>query len=280
MIHKLIMENWRRFVNEEFDWDDLESYENPRRSFKNYGNTGREKAELEADRDFKREWNSKADHDFFNKEVIKVHWVGAFGGKFALKFGSGKDKNTNPEILINIKTWGDISSAHKDELSCVGYLAPPVGGSGAASAPYGFMVDGWVSYASSGDAQTEWTSRAKATDIKKYSSSGLPKRASSEQRSNAMYGKDDFVEPQDSPDGYNELTVDNWKATAIILDINNDWWKWVFKRQRAPGSGYIADNQKARKEELAAIIEYCRSNGMKLLDTNLQPIQSMGDLNV
>ena len=52
-------------------------------------------------------------------------------------------------------------------MSCVGYLKPPFQDEAGATAPYGLLIKGYVSYASSTDAQTEWSSTATKDDIEK-----------------------------------------------------------------------------------------------------------------
>ena len=249
MKHKLIMENWRHFINEE-EQDD---------SWKYYGEKGRSDAQLKADRDWKREWNSKADQDFFRNEVKKVHWVG----------GVHKDSSPNtmePQFFNDLKSWGNVTSMHKDELSCVGYLGLPMQDS--MNMVLGLLVDGYTSYAAAGDIQTEWTSTAGEEDIKKHASSGLAKRANI--KDNAMYDKETFVEPMQSPGGYNELIVDNWKAVGVVLNVNHRYFKWMHKNMKSKKYQTI---KAIRQKEVKDILEHCKSIGIPLLDVSLNPIE-------
>jgi len=249
MKYKLIMENWRRFINEEVQDD----------SWKYYGDKGRSDTQLKVDRDWKREWNSKADHDFFKNEVKKVHWIG------------GVHKTHSPaaqeaQLIGDLKSWGNITSIHKDELSCIGYLDLPIqDGLGMA---LGLLVDGYTSYAAASDIQTEWTSAAEEEDIERYGSSGLPKRANIKDK--AMYNKETFVEPMQSSGGYNELIVDNWKAVGVILKVNHRYFKWMYKNMNSEKYKNI---KALRKKEIKDILAYCRSIGVPLLDINLNPIE-------
>jgi len=243
------MENWRRFVNEEVQDDSL----------KYYGDEGRSDAQLRADRDWKREWNSKADQDFFKNEVKKVHWV---GGVHKVADSSAQE----PQLIGDLKSWGNITSTHKDELSCIGYLGLPMEDS--LGMALGLLVDGYTSYAAAGDIQTEWTSTAEEEDIEKHASSGLAKRANI--KDNAMYDKETFVEPSQSPGGYNELIVDNWKAVGVVLKVKHRYFKWMYKNMKAEKFRNI---KAIRQKEIKDIMEHCRSMGIPLLDASLDPIE-------
>ena len=259
MKHKLIMENWRRYLLKE-DGEDADS-------FMKYGEKGRAKDVLQKDRDFKREWNAKADHDFFNN-VIKIHWVGAYGSELSAEIerAGGKPARNQP-IFDSLRAWGDLTSINKDEISCVGYVDAAeipdtaIGSDSRIKPPYGFLIDGYVSYASRHDARTEWTSLADEEDIQHHAGSGLPKRADKSRQVHAMYGEEDFGDIYES--GYNELIVDNWRVSGIILDMNTRYWH-VLKRK--------AKSQEVRADELSNIKEYCVNIGIDLFDINLTPI--------
>jgi|9_EtaG_2_1085328.scaffolds.fasta_scaffold02965_4 hypothetical protein len=251
---KLILENWRKFLLQE-DQDD---------SWKYYGKKGRDKKQLQTDRDWKKQWNSKADQNFFKNKVKKVHWIGG------VHFSPGP-RGTEFEVLPKIKSWGNLSKTHKDELSCIGYTKLPLRDDmSGLSLPAGILVDGYTSYAASGDIQSEWSSSADEKDKKTHSGSGLPKRANI--KNNAMYDEKTFVEPVNSEGGYNELIVDNWKGIAIVINLKSKYFKLLSKKPISRGRR--AQAQKARKEELKQIIEYCKSTNMKVVDMNLQEIKA------
>ena len=247
MKHKLIMENWRQYLKEDESW-------------RYYGDEGRGEERVQTDRDWKREWNIKADQGFFKNEVKKVHWIGGVHTVYS-------PNSLEFLLLPKIKSWGNLSSVHKDEISCVGYLNLPLNDNFSYGIPIGILVDGHTSYAASGDVQTEWTSTADEKDIQKYSASGLPKRANI--KDNAMYDRESFVEPRDSESGYNELIVDNWKGVALVLDINNKYFKWMYKNMKSKKYRNI---KLSRQQEIKEIFEHCKAMGILLLDKSLQNI--------
>lgn len=239
-------------------------------SFQYYGPAGRSKEQLGKDRAFKKEWNKNADHKFFNDQVIKIHWIGAFGGALSqVAAVMGADKNQTSAVLKDIMKRNDINNKiNKYEMSCVGYLKPPFQDEAGATAPYGLLIKGYVSYASSTDAQTEWSSTATKDDIEKYSGSGLPKRPLI--KSGAMYGAADFVEPHEAPQGYNELIVDNWQTVAVIVNLQAKWWKSL--QPRYAESRRYRKIIPLRKNEIKNIVKFCNSNGVNVVDQNLRPI--------
>ena len=253
---KLLLENWREYLNEDYQ---EAGYQDPS-SFKHYGEKGREEKELETDRDFKREWNKKADHKFFNDDVIKVHWIGGFGGE---NLNACKTK-PEPCLLNTIKSW--ISNQNpKNELSVVGYYKTKP--SENPLSVVGVLIEGYVSYASSEDAATEWTSYADEEAREKHAGSGLPKRAMVK---SPVFGPEDFVEPGLR---HNELIVDNWRVKGIILDTDFSrvfgYWS-ILNRKPRPR---IQSVQQAKKKEFEDIIEFCRANNIKVYDTNLKELQ-------
>ena len=254
---KLLLENWRKYLNEDYRET---GYKDPS-SFKHYGEKGRGAPELEADRDFKREWNKKADHKFFNDEVIKVHWIGGFGGE---NLNSCKRK-PEPCLLNIIKSWVN-SQNPKNELSVVGYYKTKP--SESALSVVGVLLDGYVSYASSEDAATEWSSYADEEAREKHAASGLPKRAMVK---SPMFGPEDFVEPGLK---HNELIVDNWRVKGIILDTvfsrPFSYWKIISTKPR-PRTQQV---YQAKKKEFEDIKEFCRANGIKVYDMNLKELKN------
>ena len=252
---KLLLENWRKFLKEDYQET---GYKDPS-SFRHYGEKGREASEIESDRDFKREWNRKANHKFFNDDVIKVHWIGAFGGG---NLNACKRK-PEPCLLNNIKSW--VSSQNpKNELSAIGYYKTKP--SETPLSVVGVLLDGYVSYASSEDAATEWSSYADEEAIEKHAGSGLPKRAMVK---SPMFGPEDFVEPALR---HNELIVDNWEVKGIILDtdFSRSFSYWNILARKSIGTQQV---YQAKKKEFRDIIEFCRANGIKVYDMNLKELQ-------
>ena len=131
----------------------------------------------------------------------------------------------------------------------------------------GILMEGYVSYASSEDAATEWSSYADEDARKKHAGSGLPKRPMVK---SPMFGPEDFVEPVVS---HNELIVDNWRVEGIILDtdFSRSFSYWgILNLKENPRRQPI---QQAKKKEFRDIIEFCRSNGIKVYDMNLGEIE-------
>ena len=254
---KLIMENWRKYLNEDYQ----ETGRKDPEPFKHYGEKGRSASEIESDRDFKREWNRKANHKFFKYDVVKVHWIGAFGGK---KLNTCKRK-TEPCLLNSIKSW--VSSQNpKNELSVVGYYKTKPAETPLSVA--GAVVDGYVSYASNKDAATEWSSYADVHAREKHAASGLPKRAMVK---SPMFGPEDFVEPSNQ---HNELIIDNWKVKGIILDtdFSRHFSYWgILAHTPRPRTQPI---HQAKKKEFKDIIKFCRANGIKVYDMNLKELST------
>ena len=252
---KLILENWNNFLNEQ--------------SFEKYsGPEARSEKDFEADRDFKRNWNSKADHDFFKNDVTKIHFVGAFAKNLK---GRAKVLPT-PELLTNLQNF--IKSGNsKNELSAVGYYkqTPSKGGS---LSPIGVIIDGRTTFASSTDASTEFTSKATPQDKQKFSSSGLPKRpaVSLGLDPNLMYGAETFSEPVNS---HNELIVDNWKPIGII--INTNWEELRYGSYFSPYAQKILTGKTVRgsdfrEQEFKDILKYAKTLNLPVYNFNMEKI--------
>ena len=252
---KQLLENWKKYLNEDYQ---VTGYKDPT-SFKHYGEKGRKEKELEADRDFKREWNKDANHKFFNDDVTKVHWIGAFSG------ANLKSCKRKPEpCLLNIIKSFISDQNSKNELSVIGYYKTKP--SESPLSVVGALIDGYVSYASSEDAATEWSSYADEEARKKHAGSGLPKRATVK---SPMFGPEDFVEPALR---HNELIVDNWSVKGIILDTDFSrafsYWSVLARRARPK----LQALQQAKKKEFKDIIEFSRANGIKVYNLELKEI--------
>ena len=118
----------------------------------------------------KRLWNKHADLNFFNdpKELFVWHYLGYFSYSKSLSDYFPLDK-------VKIGAVPGIDIPARDELSCFGKIVsdmtnPPDEG------PYFTFKEYRVTFASKGDAETEWISRASPEDIERFKSSGLRKR--------------------------------------------------------------------------------------------------------
>ena len=222
----------------------------------------RDPAYLEIDRAWKGYWHEEADHKFFNNDVIKVHWAGAFGTSFDSKARAG-GKYPKALILPHLQGWPFGKKRNKDEISTIGYYKSNPSQTDRIGV-YGLIIGGWVSYASSKDAETEWTSKAGESDIKKHKQSGLPKRPANQV--NAMYGKQDFVEPIET---HNELIVDNWSIRGVILDFEHRYWGCL------GGCGNSEERRKVKESknlELQQIVKFTRDLGIPLFDQSMKRI--------
>jgi hypothetical protein len=118
----------------------------------------------------KRLWNKHADLSFFNdpKELFVWHYLGYFSDNKSLY-------DYFPLDNVEVGAVPGIDLPARDELSCYGKIVtdgmrPPDEG------PYFTFKKYRVTFASKGDAETEWISRASPEDIERFKSSGLRKR--------------------------------------------------------------------------------------------------------
>lgn len=235
----------------------------------------RSQKEIEGDQSAKEYFRLNADHDFFNNEVVKIFWNGAVEKNWLTKELAKAEKDPNKkDVIIKFIEWADgkfnIGALNRNEMSCVGHLktTPYVSPLGI----FGYVLDGWVTYASAGDAQSEFTSVATKKDIEYYKHSGLPKRPNIKSR--IMLDRDSFVEPDDAAGGgegmgdkrYNELLIDNSKITAVVMDFNHSYWKSFDSPDKFPVTA------KNRQKEILKIKAWCDSKGFGFLDTMLKPI--------
>lgn len=223
-------------------------------SFKTYSDKPEENIEarsaeqLRTDKDFKKEWNRKADHDFFDKELVKIHYVGGFTGNHCSRDSEGAC------ILDKLKKFK--LTKNKNEMSVVGYLPPIFPLEKNVLTMLALIIDGKVTYAAAKDTETEYTSQATDKDKKKFASSGLQKRASvslkPQLKDLAIYNKQDFVQKTSSEE-HNELVMDNFRVSGILIDLSNDYFS----------NEEMVEN---RIEELKDIGDWCNQNGMGFYD--------------
>lgn len=254
--------------------DSYKTYTNPKAKEKKEIQP-RTTKQIETDKGTKDYWRRNADHDFFNNKVLKVFWNGAVEANW-LKINSVKKAlQPNANVVFGFIEWADekfnIGALNKNEMSCVGYHKTKP--SAAVLGIFGYVLDGYVTYASSGDAQSEFTSQASKEDEDFYKQSGLPKRPNIKTR--IMLGEKSFVEPNEAAGGgegmgdqrYNELLIDNSKITDVIMDLNHVYWK-------------ARENPKVREsrnQELRKIKKWCESKNFGFLDPDLNEIEVPND---
>ena len=182
--------------------------------FSHYKARREDKPRTQAEREIKRIWSQHADHDFFDKELRKVHVVEAYG----MAGGYGGSQVQRFEAFLK----GINSKSNMNELSTTGLL-PGEGFTGYDLGDIGIRVEGHVTFAGSGDLLTQWLSDANEEDIAHHISSGLPKRPYVENLNNVLYmmvlnRKDWLKDRKKAGEGeYFEVIIDNWRPVAICL---------------------------------------------------------------
>jgi len=155
-------------------------------------------------RDVKRAWAAEADHRFIDS-LIKIHWTG------------GLDWENKLRNFLNL--------SGKNEISTSGYLP----GSNKFSSSWGtvgVIVKGRTTLASNdmNTVNSGYHGQAPPEALKKYASSGVPKRPLSFRGPEAWGGgSGKYILDRDSFDPYesrrSEFIVDNWKPVGIIVDL-------------------------------------------------------------
>lgn len=155
-------------------------------------------------RKIKSDWNSHADHSFFQdpKKLQVIHYLGYYSGGQSLVDYFPEGKVTPGKIA-------GIDIPNRNELSCFGYTPPgnPEVFMQNASGPYFTFKKYRVTFVSNVDAATERLSNATAKDIERMRGSGLAKRPA------ALTGDQNFPIDAEDLEGYNtleEVVIDNW----------------------------------------------------------------------
>lgn len=135
----------------------------------------------------REKWSEYADRDFIQGFAL-IHWV-----------GNSEDGISNLEQLL-----GD--SRHEVEISTQGYQDDKslVDNPRWLKAKFGVLVDGRVNLASNEDIQTNQWHGLQEDDVVK-------RRKYTEWANRLMTNEENCVSPY-------EFTVDNWKATGIVID--------------------------------------------------------------
>jgi hypothetical protein len=243
-----------------------------KRTFRLYsGSTGgdqpdhaRSQEQFKADKDFKKQWNKLADHNFFNNDLVKIHYVGGFAG------ASCRSKSPADCMYDILMKW-NAGKVNKNEISTVGYLPPLFPIKNHILSNLALKLDGYVSYAGSKDSQTEWTSWASELDKQNHQSSGLQKRAAvslaPELAKQIMLNKEDFISKSSSEE-YNEIILDNFKISGVVIDLETNYF------EPSKRTNLLV----ARGQELKKIKEWCQKNGLSFHTMDGQDLMAVTEL--
>lgn len=154
-------------------------------------------------RELKSLWNQHADHSYFQdpSKLFVRHYLGLYSENNELTDYFPREKTVPGNVP-------GIDFPNKDELSCFGTpverSSPPAGTRGRAFFTFKKYR---LTFAASTDAATERLSYATPAEIRRYKSSGLPKRP-------AAYMKLDQIPIDQEEVGENrvleEVIIDNW----------------------------------------------------------------------
>jgi hypothetical protein len=232
------------------------------------------------EKEIKRIWAEEVEiegsRSFFDKTLIKVHWVGGYKRE-------GAGPGTPFEIALNfLKSHPNRRS--KDEISCFGYTpAQAIDAMPNPTPTVGIIIKGYTTYASAADAGTHMTSRATDAERMKHAGSGLHKRPGSLALPPKL-AQDMIVDEESWANAmrvYHELIVDNWSIDGIIIVSYQKMIDAMNREIKSSGYGkerqILADKiaEKARKEfqELGRLAE---ETGIPFYDLNLKPIDFSG----
>ena len=177
-----------------------------------YSSRDANKQRVENEKELKRIWAEEVkiegSRKFFDEDLIKAHWLGAYTPSKA----HHADGN---ELIRDAMQF--IKTATKDEISCYGYL--PESAFKLAPRPVGVIIEGWTTFAFGVDAATHMTSRGTAADRAKKSRGRLHKRPTSVQ---PEFGSEMMITDRASwirgAEGKDhELTVANWRVTGVVV---------------------------------------------------------------
>jgi len=155
-------------------------------------------------RDVKRAWAAEADHRFIDS-LIKIHWTGGLDWEKKLR--------------------NFLKLSGKNEISTSGYL-PGSNKFVSSWGTVGVIVKGRTTLASNdmNTVNSGYHGQVEPETLKKYASSGVPKRPLSFRGPSAWGGgSSKYILDRDSFDPResrrSEFIVDNWKPVGIIVDL-------------------------------------------------------------
>ena len=232
------------------------------------------KQRVSNEKELKRIWAGEVEIEgsrpFFDRTLIKVHWVGGY------VVGAGESVNPFNTALRFIKS--QPKGRVRDEISCFGYT--PSQGIDHKPTSVGVIIKGYTTYASAQDAATHMTSRATDVDRRKHSGSGLHKRPLMGHPSNVAQNMIVDEESWSSATrAYHEVIVDNWVVGGIIIPS--------FQQMVDAFKGNISGIGRERRDEVDKKVEEAKRNfqelgrvasetGIPFYDDKLQPFDFSG----
>lgn len=194
-------------------------------------------------RSFKRFWNERADHNYFDT-ITCVHWINYVANHKSsgrtYKSALQRILKGNPPIYPN--------KISKNEFSTIGYQSGEISGKGTGIV--GLKIKNRrITFAAIVDSWTEYNHGTSAELKDHYKSSGLPKRPFLQiNPDHVIFDSEDFNK---SPMNYfKEVIVDNWTWDTILIDKS---WLW--------------------NPEIKQLIDYVENNWNKLNTNNIISIE-------
>ena len=235
----------------------------------NYDDRDSDKARVSNEKELKRIWaeevKEEGSREFFDKKLIKVHWISGY---------NHADKPSDlMEALGKLNSFVSKNTGRsKDEISCYGYTKDSkIDGTPDEEISIGVIVNGYTTWAGVQDVMSHMTSKATDKTREKHKSSGLHKRP----RMNAgstevsagvadLYSKwmstdeESFMKRKTAyTQGGHEVIVDNWAVGGIVISSTRRWEQAVEKLQNDISGVEKTDWQKvsAMKKQVAAAAE-------------------------
>lgn len=219
--------------------------------FKDYSER-RKEGRTAVERRLKKIWNRHADHEFFNKNLTKLHIIGLYS----------QDMGTCLDFMR-----AHAGRTNRDEISALGWRTAAL--TKGWCRHYGFIfgafVKGGVTYAACEDQSTEWTSAATEVDRRRHAGSGLPKRPffGSVQRvgDELVLDEEDWVNRIESPhrDSLHEIIVDNWLISSLAVNSRS-----------VPGK-MLRDGKWMQQPFMIELVDECRRRGLQVVDETGDP---------
>ena len=207
---------------------------------------------VKSEKELKRIWAEEVieekSRNFFDGELIKVHFINAL-----IMAGEGNSRTDTPGFVRNhpdkfkqaVEFIANNSSKSRDELSCLGYLPGDVL-KGNVKDKIGIIVKGWTTYVSTIDAETHMTSMA--SDELKSKQRGLHKRPRAKgfdvNAAQMAVDKESFLGRSTE---YHEIIVDNWIPTGVV--IHSDFFKKEAEYEVKVFSNVAKENFKDSREQ-------------------------------
>ena len=241
-----------------------------------YSSRDANKQRVANEKELKRIWAEEVkiegSRSFFDRELIKVHWLGAYTPSKA----SHGDANALIRDAMQF-----IRTATKDEISCFGYL--PEQAFDVVHRPVGVIIEGWTTFAYGTDAATHMTSRGTAADRAKKSRGRLHKRPTSvipaAGAESMVTDKESWI--KDVGRTSHEVTVANWRVTGVVVNEKyfEDEAAGARRVQETTASNdkvniqNILERYKKLNPEREALREEFKSLNVKLFDTKGNEIE-------